>query len=107
LEGLCNNSKLSNEDDKHELRCMDEFFDIEKNIGYVQAIIGLQFNYESETIEEKDLEHEKFDDADKEDPKPVLDDEGSPVPPAEGAKPAFKPSDYEWTITNRMPKNLP
>lgn len=107
LEGLCNNSKLSNDDDKFELRAMDEFFDIEANIGEVKAIIGLQFNYENETVDEKDVEHEKFDDADKEEAKPVLDDDGNPVPPAEGSKPAFKPSDFEWTISNRQPKNLP
>lgn len=53
------------------------------------------------------MEHEKFDDADKEDPKPVMDEDGNPVPPADGAKAAYRPSDYEWTITNRMPKNLP
>lgn len=107
FEGLCNNSKLNNDDDKYELRSMDEFFDIEQNIGEVKAIIGLQFNYENETIDEKDIEHEKFDDADKEDPKPALDEEGNPIPPPEGSKPAFKPSDFEWTITNRQPKNLP
>ena len=41
LEGLCNNPKLSKEEDQLELRLMDEFIDIEKNIGGIKAIIGL------------------------------------------------------------------
>lgn len=49
-----------NPDDKYELRLMDEFFDIQKHIGEVAAVIGLQFSYEPEIIEEKELEFEKF-----------------------------------------------
>lgn len=41
LEGLCNTGKLSNVDDKYELRLMDEYFDIQLHIGEVAAIIGL------------------------------------------------------------------
>ena len=41
MEGFCNSNKLINDDDKLELRYMDEFFKIEKNIGEVIAIIGL------------------------------------------------------------------
>ena len=41
LEGLCNTGKLSNVDDKYELRLMDEYFDILLHIGEVAAIIGL------------------------------------------------------------------
>lgn len=41
LEGLCNTGKLSNVDDKYELRLMDEYFDIQMHIGDVAAIIGL------------------------------------------------------------------
>lgn len=43
LEGLCNTSKLGSQDDKLEMRSMDEFLDIERNIGSVKSIIGLQF----------------------------------------------------------------
>ena len=105
LEGLCNNSKLSNDDDKLEIKCMDEFFDIERNIGNVKAIVGLQFEFQNETVDEKDLEYEKFEDQEAEAPK--LDEEGNPVPPPEGQKAAFKPKDYQWTMTNRQPHNLP
>jgi hypothetical protein len=41
LEGLCNNIKLSNEDDRLSLRYMDELFAIEKVIGEVAAVISL------------------------------------------------------------------
>jgi hypothetical protein len=37
---------------------MDELFMIEKSIGEVQAIIGLQFNTEKEYIEEYEVEYE-------------------------------------------------
>ena len=43
LEGVCNTSKLGSKDDKLEMRSMDEFLDIERNIGSVKSIIGLQF----------------------------------------------------------------
>jgi len=38
---MCNNPKLSNEEDQMELRLMDEFIDIEKNLGSIKAVIGL------------------------------------------------------------------
>lgn len=41
LEGLCNNRKLSKEDDRLSLRYMDELFIIEKGIGEVAAVISL------------------------------------------------------------------
>ena len=37
---------------------MDEFLAIEKNIGEIQACIGLQFAYDQEYIDEKDIEYE-------------------------------------------------
>lgn len=60
LEGFCNSSKLTSDDDRLELRYMDEFFKIEKQIGEVVAVIGLQFNYEKEYIEEGEIEYEVF-----------------------------------------------
>lgn len=41
IEGLCNSNKLILEDDKLELRYMDELFMVEKHIGDVCAVIGL------------------------------------------------------------------
>ena len=41
LEGLFNNQKLQNEDDKLEVRLMDEYFAIEQNLGEVAACISL------------------------------------------------------------------
>ena len=41
IEGLSNSSKLVFEDDRLELRYMDELFMVEKHIGEVAAIIGL------------------------------------------------------------------
>lgn len=41
LEGLCNSARLVGEDDRLELRFMDELFMIEKHIGEVQAVVGL------------------------------------------------------------------
>jgi len=41
LEGLCNNKKLELETDKLSLRFMDEAFQIEKNIGNINAVLSL------------------------------------------------------------------
>jgi len=40
IEGFCNSGKLIFDDDRLELRYMDEILMIEKNIGEVQAVIG-------------------------------------------------------------------
>ena len=113
LEGLCNSQKLIFDDDRLELRFMDEFFMIEKNIGEVQAVMGLQFNYEKEYMEESEVEYEQFPE-----PPPVEvkrkgeneDEEEQEQPPAdeeEKQAPKFRVEDYRWTVTDRRPKNLP
>jgi adenylate kinase family enzyme len=104
LEGLCNSHKLQNDEEKLELRNMDELWQIEKHIGEIKAIIGLQFAFEPDTIDQKELEFEQFDEAEKQKPEPVPADDGGDGEPK--AKP-FRPADYSWTKTNRKPFNLP
>lgn len=41
IEGLCNSNKLIFDDDRLDLRFMDEIFAIEKHIGEIIAIVGL------------------------------------------------------------------
>ncbi len=115
IEGLCNAPRLAGPEDRMELRLMDELFAVQRHIGEVQAVIGLQFNSEKEYIDEDDVEWEQFEveqpPAKKEEVKPVAEGEEPPAeqPPAEeAAKPknAFKPEDWKWTATNRKPKNL-
>lgn len=113
LEGLCNSSRLAMPDDRMELRLMDELFAIERSLGDVQAVIGLQFNSEKEYIDEDEVEYEKFEATAtprKEEAKPAQEgEEGGEQPPAEGGdkkKSAFKPEDYQWTATDRKPRNL-
>ena len=43
LEGLVNSNKLESQEERLELRYMDEFFAIEKNIGEVFSVVSLQF----------------------------------------------------------------
>lgn len=43
LEGFCTASKKAKEEDKLEVRLMDEFFAIEKHVGEVKAVIGMEF----------------------------------------------------------------
>mmetsp|Transcript_7196 Transcript_7196/g.12137 ORF Transcript_7196/g.12137 Transcript_7196/m.12137 type:complete len:296 (-) Transcript_7196:59-946(-) len=111
LEGHCNQAKLNKEEDRLELRFMDEFLFIEKSIGEIVGVIGLQFQYEEEMMDEKDLEYEKFPEPDPalNQPKPKAEDEEEAPADEEGEKkaPKYKPEDYEWTITNKHPKNLP
>jgi hypothetical protein len=112
LEGLCNNSRLAIQDDRMELRLMDELFAIERHLGEVQAVIGLQFNSEKEYLDEDEIEYERFE-AEKATPrqeaKPEGAEEGGEQPPAEGAvkkKAAFRPEEWKWTAMDRKPRNL-
>ena len=43
LEGLINSNKLESTEEQLEMRFMDEFFAIEKNIGEVNSVISMQF----------------------------------------------------------------
>jgi hypothetical protein len=114
LEGLCNSSKLAKEDDILELRPMDELIEIEREIGEVEAVVSLKFNQEKEVIEEEELEYEEFPEPPPEEEKKVEGEgegEQEQPPPEEdegegNKKENFKVEDYQWTITNRKPKNL-
>lgn len=116
MEGVCNSSKLIDIEDKLELRFMDELLSIEHYIGEVAAVIGLQFEQELEYIREDQIQYEKFPEPPpvQEKPKPAEgEEEEEEQPPPEDEeegetkKPAFKPEDYQWTVSNRKPKNLP
>ena len=81
LEGLCNTSKLTDEDDQLELRNMDELLAIEKSVGEIAGAIGLQFAYENETVNLEEVEKEEFKTEDKKEAKkPVLDEDGNEIP---------------------------
>ena len=93
---------------------MDELFTIEKNIGEIAGVIGLQFSVEKTVyVEEK---WEVFDEPVVEEKKAkIIDEEGNEVDapepvPAEGDEPKapkFNPADFKWTVTNKNSKNLP
>ena len=102
IEGLCNSSKLQSEDDKMEMRLMDEFINVETHIGEVAAVIGLQFTLEAEYINQDEIKYEQGEDAEEAPPK-----EGEEAEEGEKKAPAYKVSDFEWSVTDRMPKNLP
>jgi hypothetical protein len=116
IEGLCNAGRLAQDDDRMELRLMDELFAIEQTVGDVQAVIGLQFNSEKEYIDEDDVEYERFEAAvmsARSEAKPAAEgEEGGEQPPAESApaddkkKSGFNPENWQWTATNRKPRNL-
>jgi hypothetical protein len=108
VEGLCNTAKLMNDEDKMELRFMDEYFALEQHIGEVQAVIGLQFTYEPEELDSKDLEYEEFkEEAPEEVKKEDVDaPEDGGEPPATG-EPQFKKENYTWTKSNGKYRNLP
>lgn len=79
IEGFCNSGKLIFDDDRYELRYMDELFGIEKHIGEVQAIIGLQFNSEKEYVEEYEIEYEVFPEPEVVEVKRTLNEDGEEV----------------------------
>ena len=107
LEGFCNSGKLIFDDDKLELRNMDELFMIEKNLGEVQAVIGLQFNSEKEYIEEYEVEYEVFPEPEPVEVKKKEDGEEEQPPAQEEKKPAYRVEDWRWTISDKKPKTLP
>lgn len=113
LEGLCNSSKLDNKEEQFQNRYMDEFFAIQRNIGEVVGVIGLQDEKEESTFS---LPPELYE-------EPVIEEVKEPVAKAEGEdgeeaeeaapegdeakKPAWNPKEYRWTKTNQLSKNLP
>lgn len=108
LEGFCKASKLAKEEDKLEVRLMDELFAIDKHLGEVKAVIGLQDAQES-TVE-KNVQYIDASSLKKEVKEAPKAEEGEEQPDGEGGEakpPAFDVADYKWTITNKKPKNLP
>ena len=109
IDGLCNAHKFLSEEERLELRNMDELWQIERHFGEIKAIIGLQFMYEPETIDPKEVDQLEFqeDPAAQEKPadQPPADAEGAgeEVPKAK----SFNPKEFNWTKTDRKPKNLP
>jgi len=51
LEGFCNSGKLESQEQRLQLRFMDEFFAIERNIGEVVGVIGLQNEKQASTFD--------------------------------------------------------
>ena len=90
---------------------MDEFFAIEQHLGEVAAVISLQFAMEA--TEDKDVAYEKKEEKDEEEAKPQPKADGDDAPAdggeegGEAKAPKWNAGDYEWTVTNRKPKNLP
>lgn len=114
IEGLCNSNKLANEEDQLTLRYMDEFFQIEKYLGEVTAVVSLTFNKE-EMPDESKIKLEEFPEEEVvvKEAKPAGEEgeEEEEQPPAaeeeEGEKvEKFDPKKFTWTITNRESKNL-
>ena len=112
---MFNSFKLREEDDQLELRMMDEFIAIEKYVGEIKGIIGLQFLEQSEFAQSEQIEFLDKEEAPKK--KTVINDEGeeveveeeekAPEEEEEQAKPKFKPEDFKWTMSNRNQRNLP
>ena len=113
LEGLCNTGKLTREEDILELRPMDELIEIEREIGDIVAIASLKFSQDIDTTEENEVEYEEFPEPPPvEEKKAEGEGEGDEIPKqpedeGEGEKKEdFKVEEYQWTITNKKPKNL-
>merc|ERR1712083_568782 len=78
LEGLCNSSKLDSDEQKLELRFMDEFFAIEKGIGEVFAVVSLQFKSESpEFVAEQEEEAPEEEEAKEDKPDAGAGEDGA------------------------------
>jgi hypothetical protein len=80
IEGLSNSSKLVFEDDRLELRYMDELFMVEKHIGEVASVIGLQFYLDKDKEEETDIIYEEFPEPEVKAPKQRVEGEEEEPP---------------------------
>lgn len=108
IEGLFNAPKLDDPDVALENRLMDEFQAVERELGEVAAIVGLQLAVEPEGISEENIDFVKAVPADPNEAQPVAA-EGEGEEGAEGGppKPKWRAEDYDWSLTDRKPKNLP
>ena len=106
LEGLCNSSKLASEDDKLETRLMDEFQAIERELGPVAAIVGLQFDEDAASRLDEDKEVQWEQPAEEAPKEEAPKEDGEEVDPNAPKKEVYKVSDYKWSVSNRKPRNL-
>jgi len=92
--------KLKDEEEQLETRLMDELMNIEKHLGEIAGMIGLQFLYMNDVVKDSDIEWVEFEEPKKEEKKPILNDDGEEVPQEEEApveeeaKPKFKPQEF-------------
>lgn len=111
IEGLCS-SALTVEDHQMELRVMDEFFKVESNIGEVVGVCCISKSEQPLVLDNVEMVEfvESVKEASKQqtiDPDAEAEDApADPVPEAANDKPSFKPQDFEWTMSDRRPKNL-
>ena len=95
---------------------MDELFEIERSIGEVFGVASLQYGGEEpSTINKEDIEWEVFSEIIVTEKPKQYDEEGNEIidePPVpldnkEANKPSpFNPREFDWTLTNRKPRNL-
>jgi adenylate kinase family enzyme len=108
LEGLFNSAKLDDVDAALENRLMDEFQAIEREIGDVAAVVGLHDVEQPTALEPADIEWVRATEeegAAEEQPKAGGEEggEGEAGPP----KPKFRAEAYDWSVSDRKPRNLP
>lgn len=115
LEGLCNSKKIEQEDDKMQMRDMDELFTISAQIGKISGLCSLTFTEESDMHGEPEIMQfeEEAEEEVKEAAQPAEGEEGEApaeeAPPAEEGedkKPSWDPKKFTWTVSNRKSKGL-
>lgn len=110
---MFNSFRLNDEEDQLEQRMMDEFLSIEREIGEIKGVIGLQFvehdhktNFDPIVFPPKAPPAKKIivnDDGEEEE---VVEEE-KPAEEENDGKPKFNPEAYKWTDSNRLQLNLP
>ena len=95
---------------------MDELFCIEKAIGEISGVIGLQYHLEPTNF--MDEKWEEFDTPVVEaKPAKIIDEDGNEVDApvtepeinedGEVKAPKFNPAEFKWTANNKRARNLP
>lgn len=114
LEGFCNSNKLESDEQRLQMRFMDEFFSIERSIGEVVGVISLQNEKEATSYEVPAdcFEEPVVEEAKEAAPKQEGEDgeEAQEDAPADGDEPKvakWSHKDYRWSIPDGRPKSLP
>lgn len=109
-----NSDKLSNAEERMQMRFMDEFFCVQRNIGQIAGCISMrnekeetEFTVDASMISEAEQEEVKQEAPKAEGVEGEEAQAEEAAPEEEKKAPSWNPKDFKWTKTDRCARNLP